>query len=57
VLGIASPARLEEAARADGSDAFIDLHGPEYPDLALAPGIAPDRVQTTVAMAARYCWN
>ncbi|WP_181807932.1 NADP-dependent oxidoreductase [Streptomyces shenzhenensis] len=42
--------RLEQAAGADGIDAFIDLHGPEYLDLAVAVGVKPDRIQTTVAM-------
>jgi NADPH2:quinone reductase len=42
--------RLEQAAGADGIDAFIDLHGPEYLDLAIELGIKPDRIQTTVAM-------
>ncbi|MEV6001475.1 NADP-dependent oxidoreductase [Streptomyces griseomycini] len=42
--------RLEQAAGADGVDAFIDLYGPEYLDLAVALGIKPDRIQTTVAM-------
>ncbi|MEH0580408.1 MULTISPECIES: NADP-dependent oxidoreductase [Streptomyces] len=42
--------RLEQAAGADGIDAFIDLYGPEYLDLAVALGIPPERIQTTVAM-------
>jgi NADPH:quinone reductase-like Zn-dependent oxidoreductase len=42
--------RLEQTAGAGGIDAFIDLYGPEYLDLALALGIRPDRIQTTVAM-------
>ena len=42
--------RLEQAAGARGIDAFIDLYGPEYLDLAIALGIKPDRIQTTVAM-------
>lgn len=42
--------RLEQAAGADGIDAFIDLYGPEYLDLAIALGIKPDRIQTTIAM-------
>ncbi|WP_033328413.1 NADP-dependent oxidoreductase [Streptomyces yerevanensis] len=42
--------RLEQAAGADGIDAFIDLYGPEYLDLAVALGVKPDRIQTTVAM-------
>ncbi|MGW4912816.1 NADP-dependent oxidoreductase [Streptomyces sp. NPDC004270] len=42
--------RLEQAAGANGIDAFIDLYGPEYLDLAVALGIKPDRIQTTVAM-------
>ncbi|MEU6256782.1 NADP-dependent oxidoreductase [Streptomyces sp. NPDC047043] len=42
--------RLERAAGAGGIDAFIDLYGPEYLDLAVDLGIKPDRIQTTVAM-------
>ncbi|MFF3332993.1 NADP-dependent oxidoreductase [Streptomyces sp. NPDC002888] len=42
--------RLEQVAGASGIDAFIDLYGPEYLDLAVALGIKPDRIQTTVAM-------
>ncbi|MEU6375851.1 NADP-dependent oxidoreductase [Streptomyces sp. NPDC046909] len=42
--------RLEQAAGVGGIDAFIDLHGPEYLDLAIDLGIKPDRIQTTVAM-------
>ncbi|MFF5140450.1 NADP-dependent oxidoreductase [Streptomyces sp. NPDC013157] len=42
--------RLEQAAGPRGIDAFIDLYGPEYLDLALDLGIRPDRIQTTVAM-------
>lgn len=43
-------ARLLEAAGPAGVHAFIDLHGPEYVDLALTLGIPAERVQTTVAM-------
>ncbi|MBA4866552.1 NADP-dependent oxidoreductase [Streptomyces sp. PSKA54] len=42
--------RLQQAAGAGGIDAFIDLYAPEYLDLAVALGIKPDRIQTTVAM-------
>jgi NADPH:quinone reductase-like Zn-dependent oxidoreductase len=42
--------RLLQAAGADGVDAFIDLHGPEYLDLAVSLGVPPDRIQTTVSM-------
>lgn len=42
--------QLEQAAGAGGIDAFIDLYGPEYLDLAVALGIKPDRIQTTIAM-------
>ncbi|MGW1711890.1 NADP-dependent oxidoreductase [Streptomyces sp. NPDC002156] len=42
--------RLEQAAGPGGIDAFIDLYGPEYLDLAVDLGIKPDRIQTTVAM-------
>ncbi|WP_181802988.1 NADP-dependent oxidoreductase [Streptomyces shenzhenensis] len=42
--------RLLQAAGPHGIDAFIDLYGPEYLDLALTLGIPADRIQTTVAM-------
>ncbi|MEH0580668.1 MULTISPECIES: NADP-dependent oxidoreductase [Streptomyces] len=42
--------RLEQAAGTGGIDAFIDLYGPSYLDLALALGVGPNRIQTTVAM-------
>jgi NADPH2:quinone reductase len=38
-----------EAAAPDGIDAFIDLYGPEYIDLALALGIAPERIETIIS--------
>src|SRR6201995_5540107 len=37
------------AAAADGIDAFIDLHGPEYLDLAVALGVARDRIETIIS--------
>jgi NADPH2:quinone reductase len=50
-VGIAgSPVRRRRHWADGGIDAFIDLYGPEYLDLAVALGIAPDRIQTTVAM-------
>lgn len=36
--------------RAQTIDAFIDLFGPDYLDLALDLGIAPDRIETTAAI-------
>lgn len=42
--------RLHAAAGQQGLDAFIDLYGPEYLDLALALGVPPDRIETTVSM-------
>lgn len=42
--------RLQQAAGVGGVDAFIDLYGPEYLDLAVALGVPPERIQTTVAM-------
>lgn len=42
--------RLQQAAGEDKIDAFIDLYGPEYIDLAVDLGIPPDRIETTVAM-------
>jgi NADPH:quinone reductase-like Zn-dependent oxidoreductase len=37
------------AAAPDGIDAFIDLHGPEYVELAVELGVAPQRIETIVA--------
>jgi NADPH:quinone reductase-like Zn-dependent oxidoreductase len=37
------------AAAADGVDAFIDTFGPEYVDLAIALGVAPQRIDTIIA--------
>jgi NADPH:quinone reductase-like Zn-dependent oxidoreductase len=42
--------RLVEAAGREGIDAFIDLAGPEYLDLAVELGIPAERIQTTVSM-------
>lgn len=36
----------------DGVDAFIDLFGPEYVDLALSLGVAQDRIDTIIAFDA-----
>jgi NADPH:quinone reductase len=33
----------------DGIDAFIDLHGPEYLDLAVDLGVARDRIETIIS--------
>ncbi|HEX3804279.1 MAG TPA: NADP-dependent oxidoreductase [Solirubrobacteraceae bacterium] len=41
-------ARVREAAP-DGIDAFVDTFGPEYVDLALALGVAPERIDTITA--------
>jgi NADPH:quinone reductase len=41
-------ARLREAAP-DGIDAFIDLFGPEYVQLALDVGVAPERIDTIIS--------
>lgn len=38
-----------EAAAPGGIDAFIDLYGPEYLDLALELGVAPGRIETIIA--------
>jgi NADPH2:quinone reductase len=38
-----------EAAAPDGVDAFIDLYGPEYIDLALELGVAPERIETIIS--------
>jgi NADPH:quinone reductase-like Zn-dependent oxidoreductase len=48
--------RLRTAAGADGIDAFIDLFGPQYLELAVELGIAPERIETIIsfAAAARY---
>jgi len=43
---------LEERVRAaapDGVQAFIDTFGPEYVDLALTLGVAPERINTIIA--------
>jgi NADPH:quinone reductase-like Zn-dependent oxidoreductase len=40
--------RLREAAP-DGIDAFIDLFGPEYVQLAADIGISPDRIETIIS--------
>ena len=40
--------RLRAAAQ-NGIDAFIDLHGPEYLDLAVELGITPSRIETIIA--------
>ena len=50
------PARLRERARRayrsaapNGLDAFIDLFGPEYVQLAVDLGVAPDRIDTIIS--------
>ena len=40
--------RLRDAAP-DGVDAFIDLFGPEYVQLAVDLGVAPERIETIIA--------
>jgi NADPH2:quinone reductase len=40
-----------KAAAPDGIDAFIDLFGPEYVQLAVDLGIAKDRIETIIARA------
>ncbi|MDI5961252.1 NADP-dependent oxidoreductase [Streptantibioticus silvisoli] len=40
-----------KAAAPDGIDAFIDLFGPEYVQLAVDLGVARDRVETIIAFA------
>ncbi len=40
--------RLREAAP-DGIDAFIDLFGPDYIDLAVDLGVAPERIETIIS--------
>ena len=37
------------AAAPDGIDAFIDLFGPQYVDLAVALGVNPDRIETIIS--------
>ena len=37
------------AAAPDGVDGFIDTFGPEYIDLAVALGVAPDRIDTVIS--------
>ncbi|CAA9576381.1 MAG: hypothetical protein AVDCRST_MAG33-3103 [uncultured Thermomicrobiales bacterium] len=41
--------RLLAAAGPDGVHGFIDLFGPEYLDLAVGLGVAPDRIETITA--------
>jgi NADPH:quinone reductase len=41
--------RLHVAAAPKGIDAFIDLFGPEYVELAVRLGVAPDRIDTIIA--------
>jgi NADPH:quinone reductase-like Zn-dependent oxidoreductase len=43
--------RLLSAAGPDGVDAFIDLFGPQYIDLAVELGLARDRIETIVPSA------
>ncbi|KAA8954488.1 NADP-dependent oxidoreductase, partial [Mycobacterium sp.] len=43
-------ARLRDAAPA-GIDAFIDLFGPEYVQLAVDLGVAPERIETIISFA------
>jgi NADPH:quinone reductase-like Zn-dependent oxidoreductase len=38
-----------EAAAPDGIDAFIDLFGPQYVELAAAMGISPERIETIIS--------
>ncbi len=40
--------RLQAAAGPDGIDAFIDLFGPQYLDLAVELGVPPDRIETII---------
>src|SRR6201996_5599525 len=44
--GLADRLRAEAP---DGVDAFIDLHGPEYLDLAIDLGVARDRIETIIS--------
>ncbi|HEY2523283.1 MAG TPA: FAD-binding protein, partial [Streptosporangiaceae bacterium] len=57
--GAAGPGGGEQAQLAgrlralapDGIDAFIDLHGPEYLDLAVDLGVAPGRIETIISFS------
>lgn len=52
VIPIAYGDRLEQRVRdvaPDGLDAFVDTFGPQYVDLALALGVAPQRIDTIIA--------
>lgn len=40
--------QLRAAAGPGGIDAFIDLFGPQYLDLAVELGVIPDRIETTI---------
>jgi NADPH:quinone reductase-like Zn-dependent oxidoreductase len=41
--------RLREAAGPGGVDAFIDLFGPDYVQLAVDLGVSPDRIETIIS--------
>ncbi|BBZ11265.1 NADP-dependent oxidoreductase [Mycobacterium branderi] len=43
--------RLRDAAAPDGIDAFIDLFGPDYVQLAVDLGVPPDRIETIISFA------
>jgi NADPH2:quinone reductase len=43
--------RVRDAAAPDGVNAFVDTFGPDYVDLALALGVAPERIDTVTAFA------
>ncbi len=42
---------LRDELRAYQLDAFIDLHGPDYLDLAVELGVAPSRINTIISFA------
>ena len=43
------PGRAAHRRAPDGIDAFIDLFGPEYVQLAVDLGISPDRIETIIS--------
>ncbi len=51
-LGLLDAMFRLRAAAPNGIDAFIDLFGPEYLDVAVELGIAPDRIETSILSTA-----
>ena len=47
----ATPTQALRAAAPDGIDAFVDLYGPDYLDIAVELGVSPDRIETIISFA------